>query len=205
LLGQSFATTPGASYTLDYWLSNGSNTRNDFAAYLDGVVVPGSQLLNADAFPYREYTFTFVASGAKTELKFGFRHDPSEGEGHHTDYFLLDDVSVTPVPGAGPSGSAAGHAARVSATLATAPAPAARGGVPPDRALGSSGGGSRLLPEAADTLAALPLHAVPGDRAAPFAGADAFPHPRASRRPAPWGTEVLDGLFTRLGEESARL
>jgi hypothetical protein len=194
-IAQTFATTPGASYTLDYWLANDGGTPNDFAAYLNGVVVPGSQLLNADGFAYTEYTFTFVATGATTELKFGFRQDPA--------YYHLDDVSVTPAPG--PSGSAADHAARVSASLAAVPAPAAGGGVPVDRALGSSGGGSLLLPEAGDTLAALALHAVPGDRAAPWAGADAFPHPGAAQRPAPGGTEALDGLFTRLGEGTARL
>jgi hypothetical protein len=190
-IAQTFSTTPGASYTLDYWLANGGGPPNQFEAYIDGVVVPGSQLTNANSFGYQEYTFVFTATGDLTELKFGFRQDPS--------YYYLDDISVN--PSTGPSGSSVAHAAWVTATLVAARAPAAGGGVSRDPSLGSSGGGSRLLAEGGDTLAALALHAPRGGGA----GADAFQGPRAAQRPAPRGTEALDGLFSLLGEETARL
>jgi flagellin len=200
-IAQTFSTTAGTSYTLSYWLSNGGGPANDFAAYIDGVVVPGSQITNAAVFAYTQYTFTFVAAGDSTELKFGFRQDPS--------YFYLDDISVSPTPGPGPSGSAAGHAALVSATLASVHAPAGGGGVLADPALGSSGGGRRLLAEGGDTLAALSRNALSGSLAgdagapaAPLAGAAAFRRVSAAQRPAPRGTEALDGLFIRLGEET---
>jgi hypothetical protein len=86
-LSQSFATTPGSTYLLVYWLSHDGGTPNQFEAYIDGVVIPGSQILNGNAFAYTEYMFDFTATGTTTELKFGFRQDPA--------YFHLDDVSVS--------------------------------------------------------------------------------------------------------------
>jgi hypothetical protein len=118
-ISQTFSTTPGASYTLDYWLANGAGPPNQFEAYINGVVFPGSQLINANAFPYTEFTFTFVATGSSTELKFGFRQDP--------DYFFLDDVSVSPT--AGQFTSRHGRLAE-SASLLSAPSPAAVGARP---------------------------------------------------------------------------
>jgi hypothetical protein len=193
-LAQTFATTPGGTYTLDYWLEHDGGTPSSFRALIDGVNVAGSVLTNPPAFGYTEYTFTFTATGSTTELKFGFREDPT--------YFHLDDVSVYPGPGPGAAGGAAGHQAFVSATLAPARAPAVGGGVPLDLALGSSGGASRLTSEKGDTLAVLSLQASGGGLPAPSSAVNAFDRPSAAQRPAPRGTEALDGLFTRLGEET---
>jgi hypothetical protein len=87
-LSQTFPTTAGTTYTLSYWLANDSGTPNQFEALINGTVIPGSQLLNVDGFPYTHYVFTFVATGSSTQLMFGYRQDPA--------YFHLDDVSVSP-------------------------------------------------------------------------------------------------------------
>jgi Bacterial Ig-like domain len=102
-LAQTFPTTPGATYTLDYWLANEGDIPSSFHAMIDGVDVPGSGIFNDPApFPYREYTFTFTAAGSTTELKFGFEQDPN--------YWYLDDVSVIPGPSPAPHGGSGGHA-----------------------------------------------------------------------------------------------
>jgi hypothetical protein len=41
-------------------------------------------------FGYTDYNFLVAATGSSTKLSFSFRHDPA--------YFVLDNVSVTPVP-----------------------------------------------------------------------------------------------------------
>ena len=51
-LSQLFATNPGDSYTLDYFLKSPGGTPNDFAVEIDGVVIPGSTFTNAGAFDY---------------------------------------------------------------------------------------------------------------------------------------------------------
>jgi hypothetical protein len=84
---QTLSTTPGATYTLDFWLSNpfgGSPTEWQ-------VSVGGSILMdvtNPPPFLMTEFNFTFTASSSSTDLQFGFLQVP--------DYFYLDDVSVTP-------------------------------------------------------------------------------------------------------------
>jgi hypothetical protein len=81
-------TTPGASYSLDFWLKNLSGaTTNSFSAWWDGVLV--TSLFNSAAFDYTGFSFPVVASGASTVLEFRFRHDPS--------FWNFDDVSITPV------------------------------------------------------------------------------------------------------------
>jgi len=106
---------------------------------INGVDIPGSVLMNPAAFGYREYTFTFTAAGSQTELKFGFREDPT--------YFHLDDVSVSPTGAPGGAGrgghtgsgifSRLGNAvglvvsAREARSAATAPLPAQEKAPPP--------------------------------------------------------------------------
>jgi hypothetical protein len=196
-LTQSFPTTAGTTYTLDYWLSNDGGSPNSFRALIDGTTIDGSVLTNAGGFAYREFTFTFTATGASTALQFAFVQNPA--------YWNLDDVSVTPSPGPGAAGGAAGHQAFVSATLAPAYAPAVGGAVPLNRTLGSSGGASRLTYEKGDTSAVLALQASAGGLPAPFSAAYAFAGPSAAQRPAPRGTEALDGLFAKLGEETTEV
>jgi hypothetical protein len=201
-LAQTFTTTPGATYTLDYWLEHDGGSPSDFYAQIDGTTVAGSLLTNPPAFAYREYTFTFVAAGPTTELKFGFREDPT--------YFHLDDVSVSGSPGPGPSGRA-GHAAFVSATLSLAHTAVGGGGL--DLSAGAAAGGGHLLSKEGDTRAALSLPALGGGLVGDGGTAQAvsggrlpatfaFNRPSAAQRPGPRGTEALDGLFTRLGEET---
>jgi hypothetical protein len=117
---QTLLTTPGTSYVLTYWLANGGGTPNQFEAYIDGSVVPGSQLINAPGFSYTQYSFTFVAAGPTTQLRFGFQQDPS--------YYFLDDVSVSALNGPRPSGGPGGHAAFGGAVLPPAHAPAGQVG-----------------------------------------------------------------------------
>jgi hypothetical protein len=98
-LSQTFATTPGANYTLDYWLEDGGGP-NDFAAYINGVAIPGSVFVNDPGFAYTEFTFVFTASGPSTTLAFGFLQVPA--------YWHLDDVSVVPGPAPAPHGGSGG-------------------------------------------------------------------------------------------------
>jgi hypothetical protein len=192
-LAQAIPTTPGALYTLDYWLQNEGGTPNAFRALIDGADVTGSVLTNAGAFAYTEYTFTFTAAGDTTELEFAFVQVPN--------YWHLDDVSVNPGPG--PSGGSTGHQALVSVTLSAAHAPAAGVRVPLDRAAESSG--SRLPPEGGDAQAALsraPWGALSGSGLpAPLSVVYSARRPGAAGRPEPRGTEALDGFFTRLGKD----
>jgi hypothetical protein len=208
-IAQSFGTTPGVTYTLDYWLEHDGGSPSDFYALIDGVTVPGSRLDNPPAFGYTEYTFTFTATGTTTELKFGFREDPT--------YFHLDDVSVSASPAPGAAGGGAGHAGFVSATLSLAHAV---GGVGLGLTGGASAGGSHLLSQEGDCRAAPSLPALGGGLVgdagtaqaltggrlpAPLTGAYALNRPSAAQRPGPQGTEALDGLFTKLGEETTEV
>jgi methionine-rich copper-binding protein CopC len=99
-IAQTFGTTAGSTYVLDYWLEHDGGSPSDFYAQINGTTVPGSRLDSPPAFGYTEYTFSFVATGATTELKFGFREDPT--------YFHLDDVSVVPANGPAPHGGGSG-------------------------------------------------------------------------------------------------
>jgi len=90
-LTQTLATTAGASYTLDFWLSNpiggpGTEWLVKVGATA-GTLATLMDVTNAPAFNYTHYTFTFTATTSSTILQFGFKHPP--------DWFYLDDVSVT--------------------------------------------------------------------------------------------------------------
>jgi hypothetical protein len=98
-LSQSVSTTPGASYTIDFWLASVNPIGLDsFSVSWGGVPIPGSILTNQPSFGYTEYTFTETTSIASTALQFDF----TNGIGTT---WLLDDVSVNPagvgVPDAG--------------------------------------------------------------------------------------------------------
>jgi hypothetical protein len=87
---QTFATTPGQAYVLDFWLAQDSWSNNAFNVWWDGTLV--LNLLNTRRFGYREYSFiltpTADADPAATTLKFSGRDLMG--------FFYLDDVSVTP-------------------------------------------------------------------------------------------------------------
>ena len=91
-LTQFLATTPGSSYTIDFWLANPLGTDNFVVSWSGAPIL---SLTNPGVFGYTEYTFTETASTASTSLSF-----VSPGGGS---IFFLDDVSVNPasVPDAG--------------------------------------------------------------------------------------------------------
>ncbi len=87
-LTQSVATTPGASYTIDFWLASSlqPGSPNSLVVTWGGSTI--LSLTNQSLFGYTEYTFTETASTASTALLFNFT--TSQGAWH------LDDVSVNP-------------------------------------------------------------------------------------------------------------
>jgi hypothetical protein len=90
-LSQILPTVAGDSYVLSYALENvpddaGNVIPNDFGVLWGGVLVPGSDFLNANPFAGTVFTFNVTAPGPNTELKFYFRQDPG--------FWGLDDVSV---------------------------------------------------------------------------------------------------------------
>jgi flagellin len=88
-LSQTFATLPGESYVVTFWLAHGaSDSANDFTASWNSA--PLLSLINASSFGQREYTFTATAAGDESTLRFSGRE--------LVDYYFLDDVSVVPVP-----------------------------------------------------------------------------------------------------------
>jgi len=83
-IAQTLTTTAGQTYSLTYYFTN-SGSPNEFVVYWDGMII--SDQSDLGDFPYASITVDGVtASGDSTELKFGFRNDPS--------YILFDDVSV---------------------------------------------------------------------------------------------------------------
>jgi hypothetical protein len=68
-LSQSVATTPGASYTIDFFLAEHNSTpSNSFSVSCGGSTI--FSLTNQNSFGYTEYTFTETASTASTQLAF---------------------------------------------------------------------------------------------------------------------------------------
>ena len=86
-LNQSVATTPGASYTISFFLANTGSPPNGFSVIWGGSTI--FSLTDQDPFPYGEHTFTETASTASTALQFLFFSVPLPG--------FLDDISVEPV------------------------------------------------------------------------------------------------------------
>jgi hypothetical protein len=86
-ISQNLATVPGGTYDLSFWLHNRSSTpTNEYQVYWGAVQL--TDIINSSAFDYTEISFLNLnAPSSSTELRFGFRHDPS--------WFDLDDVSVT--------------------------------------------------------------------------------------------------------------
>ena len=85
---QFLPTTPGTLYNLTYFLASDGGTPNEFLAQLNGATLIDQT--NIPSQNYTQYSFSFQAASASTDLKFGFRDDP--GSLH------LDDISVTSVP-----------------------------------------------------------------------------------------------------------
>ena len=92
-ISQTFATTPGALYTLSFFYQV-VNTKfpadNEFRVLFAGAVV----FDNLNANPgFGTFTFNLQAAGTLTTLEFEGRNFPA--------FDFLDDVSVTGVPDAG--------------------------------------------------------------------------------------------------------
>ncbi|MGA2724392.1 MAG: PEP-CTERM sorting domain-containing protein [Bryobacteraceae bacterium] len=92
-LSQNVATTPGATYDLQFWLRHDlTDSDNQFSASWNGVTE--YYLFNAASFAYTLVNIPgLVATGTSTPLTFAGYEGPSE--------YILDDVSVvqTPEPG----------------------------------------------------------------------------------------------------------
>ena len=92
VISESFNTTLGTMYTVDFFLANGAfngtSTPNDFLVEWDAMTL--MHLTNAAPQGYTEYTFSVVATGPLSTLKFTNRQSPS--------FWVLDDVSVVPEP-----------------------------------------------------------------------------------------------------------
>jgi hypothetical protein len=89
-ISQSFATTVGTVYKVDFWLElDDSATPNSFFWSWNGVK-QGAGLNNSAAFDYTEFSGFITATGASSTLEFTFLNPNS--------FWLLDDVSVTAVP-----------------------------------------------------------------------------------------------------------
>src|SRR5262249_47781783 len=81
-------TIPGTGYELTYFLDSDGQIPNRFFAQVNG-----STLFDQSDIPAQSYTphsFSFIATGASTDLKFGFRNDPG--------VFHLDDIAVDAIP-----------------------------------------------------------------------------------------------------------
>jgi len=85
---QQLTTTPGSVYTLTYFLDSDGQTPNQFSAQVNGSTL--FDQANIPVQPYTLYSFSFTATGASTDLKFGFRNDPG--------MFHLDDIAVDAIP-----------------------------------------------------------------------------------------------------------
>ncbi len=86
-ISQTLTTTPGASYTLSFWLANNASGSSgcDFQVQWNGTLVSGGDISGCTGFGYTQYTFTVTGTGSDT-LSF-------QGENAPGAYFL-DDVSV---------------------------------------------------------------------------------------------------------------
>lgn len=93
ILSQTLATQAGGLYRVSFWLQNlepgSAASPNAFALNWDGGA-PEASLLNAETFGYTQFSYTFQASSALTELSFSF--------GNFAGYWDFDDVSVSAVP-----------------------------------------------------------------------------------------------------------
>ena len=89
-LSQSIGTITGQKYEVSFWLANDMPGTNSYQALWNGLVQGAANLVDTNAFGYKEYRFTGIAAGDSATIAFNFLNDPST--------FHLDDVSVAAVP-----------------------------------------------------------------------------------------------------------
>jgi len=94
-ISQTVSTTVGAHYVLDFWLKHeDSDTANSFTVSVNGT--PEFAVVDANAFDWTEYSYSFLGTSPSTTVTFAGRDSPS--------VYLLDDVSlVDPPSGPAPS------------------------------------------------------------------------------------------------------
>ena len=86
-LSQTLATTPGDTYSIDFWLANEDTSGNNFfSVSFDGNVL--NSMTDASSFGYTEFNFSGLASTSSTVLEFAFLNPIAVWD--------LDDVSVAP-------------------------------------------------------------------------------------------------------------
>lgn len=87
-LFQTLVTVPGTTYTFSFWLQSGGDA-GEGGQFFDASW-DGSSVFSLDPppgpFDYTQESFSVLASGSSTDIKFTFQNDP--------DFFHLDDVSV---------------------------------------------------------------------------------------------------------------
>lgn len=83
-ISQNVATIAGNLYAITFWLANEGGTTTEFAAFWDGGLLDHE--VNAPTHGYTQYTYNMTASTNSTQLKFGFRQDPS--------FMQIDDIAV---------------------------------------------------------------------------------------------------------------
>ena len=79
---ENVATTPGQTYTFDFWLQNLGGSPNDFTAKIGGVTE--LSLVNAAAQPYTHYTYSFTATSSVTPVEFDARQGNTDLTGAST-------------------------------------------------------------------------------------------------------------------------
>ena len=82
---QNLATVAGRTYNIAFTLAGANSGPNSFLATFGGTTLRSTA--NTGAFGNTVFSYAVAATGASSELRFTFQHDPS--------YFTLDGVSVT--------------------------------------------------------------------------------------------------------------
>ena len=91
-LSQNISTSPGGSYTLDFWLQfQGQAPTPNFSASWNGVTI--LSLINPSPFLYTHEVFNNLTASSMTSLSF-----TAQANSPFNAAFLVDDVNVATVP-----------------------------------------------------------------------------------------------------------
>jgi hypothetical protein len=89
---QTLNTVAQGTYTVSFWLSIDSGTPNSMTFNWNGGG-PELTITNAPGQSMQLYSYTLVATGATTDLRFNIQHNPA--------YYGLDDIVVRQVSAPG--------------------------------------------------------------------------------------------------------
>jgi hypothetical protein len=81
---QTLATAAGQSYTFSFWYYRDGATPSDLHVFWNGMDIYDE--VNSAAHDFVQHTFTVMATGTSTQIRFAARNDPG--------FDYLDDVSV---------------------------------------------------------------------------------------------------------------